>query len=397
MPSGRSSRLPKYRHYRPKDLAVVRIDGRDIYLGKYDSPESKQKYARLLAQHFAPGGADACRLNEDVPELTIDQLILRFWTERVETRYRKDGRPSDRQYHVRAALRPLRALYGTTAVRRFGPKDLKLVRTKIIDDGIRKKGGLSRRYVNDHIGIIKRMFRWAVAEELIPLETYQLLETLENIEKVDNEVAVREREKVHPANLWHVRAVLRVVSPQIRAMIRLQLWTGMRPDEVTIMRPCDIRRDQDVWIYVPEDHKMDYKDIERIVPVGPNAQKILAPWLVREPTAYIFSPREVYEAALQRRRKNGKPSRRPKKNYARQPREHYDDETYCQAVVRACAKAGVPKWTPRQLRHNAATRIERKYDREVAQLVLGHRSGDTTEGHIDKDTAKMIRAMRKIG
>ena len=26
--------LPKYRHYKPKDLAVVRIDGKDHYLGK---------------------------------------------------------------------------------------------------------------------------------------------------------------------------------------------------------------------------------------------------------------------------------------------------------------------------------------------------------------------------
>jgi uncharacterized OB-fold protein len=33
------ARLPKYRHYKPKTLAVVRIDGRDAYLGQYDSPE----------------------------------------------------------------------------------------------------------------------------------------------------------------------------------------------------------------------------------------------------------------------------------------------------------------------------------------------------------------------
>jgi hypothetical protein len=37
-------KLPKYRHYKPKDLAVVRIDGRDYYLGKYDSP--------LVACHY---------------------------------------------------------------------------------------------------------------------------------------------------------------------------------------------------------------------------------------------------------------------------------------------------------------------------------------------------------
>jgi hypothetical protein len=32
---------PKYRHYKPKNLAVVRSNGKDIYLGRYNSPESR--------------------------------------------------------------------------------------------------------------------------------------------------------------------------------------------------------------------------------------------------------------------------------------------------------------------------------------------------------------------
>ena len=27
------TRLPKYRHFKPKDLAIVRLDGQDHYLG----------------------------------------------------------------------------------------------------------------------------------------------------------------------------------------------------------------------------------------------------------------------------------------------------------------------------------------------------------------------------
>ena len=46
-------RIPKYRHYRPKDLAVVRIDGHDHYLGKYDSPQSHENYHRLVAEWLA--------------------------------------------------------------------------------------------------------------------------------------------------------------------------------------------------------------------------------------------------------------------------------------------------------------------------------------------------------
>src|SRR3954451_25189742 len=49
-------RLPKHRHHKPKDLAVVRIDGHDVYLGRYDSPESREKYRRVVAECVAGAG-----------------------------------------------------------------------------------------------------------------------------------------------------------------------------------------------------------------------------------------------------------------------------------------------------------------------------------------------------
>src|SRR5687768_3086408 len=45
-------RLPKYRHDRPKDLAVVRIDGRDVYLGRYAPGSGKGR--PMLAAHDPP-------------------------------------------------------------------------------------------------------------------------------------------------------------------------------------------------------------------------------------------------------------------------------------------------------------------------------------------------------
>ena len=47
-PSRRTN--PKYRHYSPKNLGVVRIDGKEHYLGRYDSPESREKHQRLMAE-----------------------------------------------------------------------------------------------------------------------------------------------------------------------------------------------------------------------------------------------------------------------------------------------------------------------------------------------------------
>jgi hypothetical protein len=46
-------RLPKYRHHKAKDLALVTFDGRDYYLGKYGSPESRTAYDQLIG-HWVP-------------------------------------------------------------------------------------------------------------------------------------------------------------------------------------------------------------------------------------------------------------------------------------------------------------------------------------------------------
>jgi len=52
------SRLSRYRHYRPKSLGVVRIDGKDNRLGRYSSPKSRVANRRLLAEWPAKGRID---------------------------------------------------------------------------------------------------------------------------------------------------------------------------------------------------------------------------------------------------------------------------------------------------------------------------------------------------
>jgi hypothetical protein len=55
-PSGQlSSNPPKYRHHKRSGRAVVTIAGKHVYLGKYNSAESHEKYRRLIAEHWATG------------------------------------------------------------------------------------------------------------------------------------------------------------------------------------------------------------------------------------------------------------------------------------------------------------------------------------------------------
>jgi hypothetical protein len=46
---------------------------------------------------------------------------------------------------------------------------------------------------------------------------------------------------------------------------------------------------------------------------------------------------------------------------ARNYGDRYDVIAYRVAISRACAKAGVPSWSPGQLRQNAATRLRREF------------------------------------
>ena len=150
--------IPKYRHYKPKDLAVVRIDGHDHYLGRYGTPESHAEYHRLLAEHHANG--NVARPDTPRNDLTVNELLLAF-VEYAETYYRRpDGTPAPELENLLIAIRPLRELYGHTAVQEFGPKALKSVRQHMLDRG------LCRRTINQRIARLIRVFRHGVENEM---------------------------------------------------------------------------------------------------------------------------------------------------------------------------------------------------------------------------------------
>lgn len=46
-------KLPCYGRHESSDQAVVNIQGRDIYLGRYGTPESKQRYNEIISQLIA--------------------------------------------------------------------------------------------------------------------------------------------------------------------------------------------------------------------------------------------------------------------------------------------------------------------------------------------------------
>src|SRR5262245_48095778 len=169
--------VPTYRLHSPSGQAVITLrtaEGKrhDMYLGAYDSPESRAEYARIvqeLATRAVPSVATA-----DAPAhvLTVAELLLAFLPH-AERHYRHpDGTLTSEIPSLRAAIRATRQLYGHTPVTEFGPLALKAIRKRMIDSG------LSRPVVNSRVGRIRLMFRWGVSEELVPETVYRALTTV---------------------------------------------------------------------------------------------------------------------------------------------------------------------------------------------------------------------------
>jgi hypothetical protein len=150
-----SLRTPAYRHHKPTNQAVVTLSGRDFYLGRYGSPQSKAEYDRLIAEWLANG-----RQLGNAAETSINELMVGY-VKFADSYYVKDGEPTSDTNLVRLSLKVLKRLYGHTPAREFGPLALKAVRQSYIE------AGLCRSEVNRRTRHIVRFLRWATENELV--------------------------------------------------------------------------------------------------------------------------------------------------------------------------------------------------------------------------------------
>ena len=173
-----SKRIPKYRHQKSRNLAVVRIDGTDRYLGRYGSPESRHLYDKLIQEWLANGRTleKSNRAVDPRDEMTIVEVIARYW-DHCRAYY---GPETDRRtttYNLKPALRALRELYGQQLAKDFDTLKLTTVRKAFI---VR---GQARWTVNCNVDRIRKMFRWAASNKLIRSDVWHELTTLERLKK----------------------------------------------------------------------------------------------------------------------------------------------------------------------------------------------------------------------
>ena len=425
-------RIPKYRRH-TSGQARVTLNNRDFLLGTFGSKESRQAYDRLVAEWLQtrtlPRTVNAT--------FSINELILAYWNY-ATAYYGFDKQQRGDAYALRDALRVVQSLYGDVAARQFGPLALKACRSAMIDKG------WSRSYINAQVDRIRRMFRWAAEEELLPGSIYQNIRAVRSLTR--GKTDARESDPVRPVATEVIEATLPHLQLTVRAMVLVQLITGCRPAEVCLLRPMDLdMRNPLCWVYTPGSdagahgqHKTAHHGHDRRILIGPRAQDVLRPFLGVRLEAFCFCPANS-EAQRNLNRKQsirgeaptlGNKRGRPRKRRRRSPGNRYDTHSYRRAIARACAFAFPPPgdlakreaetkkewharltfeqrvvlrkwrqdhtWAPNQLRHTRATEL-RPHGLDVTKTILGHSKIETTQLYAEKDLAAAVQLVSKHG
>ena len=458
MPSPRLPRLPSLRRHAPSGRAVTTLNGRDFYLGAWPEGMAEPPDAVRVAYHdliaewtrngrkpFAPV-SDAQPPGPTTP--TVASIALRYM-EHVTTYYVDgEGKPTSEVVDTSVSLRPLVFLFGNTKASEFGPAKLKQTRQLLIDGYVHPNYGpqpaISRKLINQRVGRMRRCFKWAAEEELVPPSIYHGLMAVSGLRA--GRSAARETKPVLPVAMDVVEATLPHLPAHVAGLVRFLAATGCRPGEAARLTLSQVEMTGDVWKYTPKAHKTAWRGKSRTVMMGPKAQRVIydfvyvacprcgkegraallldrgglcwacaddmakwplhGPWplrIVQPPERPLFSPamqgQEIAEAKRRRRKSKVPPSQldRRKVKPKRKPREAYTTISLVGAIHKACKRAKVPQWSAGQLRHTVGTAVRAAFGIEAASTILGHANLNTSEIYAEKNMSLAERIARLMG
>lgn len=391
--------LPALSFHKTKKLFYVRLNGQCLYLGK-DRHLAEQKYHRTIAEWLTRGKQSPAPPPD---ELTMAELADRYMAYCIDYYQRAP----QNLCRVRASLSAV-AAYLDVRTTEFGPLQLQAVRNELISKG------LVRRYINETIQGIVRMFRWGVSQELIHTEVHQKLCSVPGLRRgFSNAVESRRRQPITAAEL---DAITPFMTRPVEAALRVMYLTGARPSEILNLRPRDIDRSGDVWRAEIEDHKTAHLGKRRVLFFGPRCQRVMRPYLLRGEDEYMFSPKEAmeeYQAERHAKRKTplscgNTPGSNRRRNPETSPTDHFHHSVFRRCITKAVTKANADRARnglepirrdicPYECRHSVATRIREEVSLDATAAVLGHSRINMSE-HYARVSEELAReTMSRIG
>ncbi len=410
--------------------------------GKFNSDESRAAFnTKMLECAVSP--AAVAREGKTSP-ITVAELLVRYLAFAQMYYKDRDGKTASALVEVKLVIRAIRKQYGDLTVTDFGPLKLRAVQQGWVTDG------LSRAECNKRLGVAKRMFKWAVAEELIPASVFHALSAVGGLQK--GHTAAHDPDPVAPVDDATVDATLPHLGRHLRGLIEVQRLTGMRPGEVTRLRMNEIDTSAPIWMFRPPHHKNEHRGHTRAVAIGKRAQECINTFRTTRDTEYLFSPAKAVAELNAERAAKKKGKRYPseiKKAKAQKKNHKYNDRyttvRYGIAIARACDKAfpapaplcqrehetqaawlgkwlgkgkgkkwiegrltpkqldelkawqDAHRWAPNRLRHTFGTKVRKSHGLEAAQVTLGHAHANVTQVYAEKNEALAVAIAEKIG
>ena len=338
-----------YRLHKATGQAVVSIHGKDFYLGKYGSPESKERYQKILQSQSS------------------FQRLAEQYLAYAEGYYRG----GKEWLRIKRAFELFHQAVETIPAGQISKSHLRKFQRFLVDQSV------CRRYINQLVGCLLRGVKWLASNDLLEPNRYHDLRLVPSLRA--GRSPAPDYPDIGPAPMSSIASVLRLLHPLQATLVQVQLLLGCRPDEILQMRLQDIDRSQQPWVYRPTQHKNKYRGHQRLIYIGPEAQRLLQPWLTSD-FEFVFCPQKI-------RIKQGK----------RIPGKRYLVTSYSRMLLRACRKAGVEPFTPHQLRHTAATKIASAEGWDAARIILGHKSINTTLIYAQSNLELARSAIRRLG
>lgn len=376
-------------------LAYVNVWGKQITFGPWgDDPkrpcrEAFDKHWRWLNTVWFPnGGVEP----GPEPEAYTAEMMCCEWFEAdaLQRLSGEDGEQTAELRHCRAALRAFLDLYGPASPEEIDATWWNKIAERI---GLQTRGQrVTRATLNKRLQHIKACYRWAASHKVVTAEAAARVSLFRRYTRRDKSVGrvrFNESRDVLPVPDEHLEAVLGHVSPVVGAYLRALRHTGARPGELLRLRVGDVQAiehdlpgGKHTVLYRVElrEHKNAHRGKDRTIVFGPQAKAAIDPMLTGKNTDDpVFDARESARWHREQRTRNRKTPLNQgntpgphKPDPVRSPGEFFEDRSVANAVKRACIKAGVPHWSPAQLRHSFATEVREMMGLEAAGDALGH-------------------------
>ena len=345
--------------------------------------------------------------------------IASEWLTWIEATQCPNGKSrTSRYYSARQAIAAMEDFW-EYPVTCFGSRELTEVQEKLVNTAVisrpkdpaktPKKRLRCRVTINNTIHRIRQLFKWAATRKRIEQDEWPALKAqLEMVTPLlRNQTQAWDGPEDRTVSDEVVDATIPHLPDIVADLLRFQRYTGCRPGEAQslLLGEIDMRplpHYEGTWVYTVPQHKLSWraKHLPRKIAIGPKAQEILKkciPRLNGDPKRAVFSPRFSKRNPTRWCKGGAIKPQSAKRQWVKKPRqvkEVYSNGAINTCIKRACEKAGIPPWSPNQLRHTRITEVREGDSLDAASAVGGHSKVDQTQHYARLHLGRAINAAK---